>query len=127
MTMQPPPEQPPHQSGWNAAGEHLDTLAIEVGAHLDRLGVDRCDWIRVGKVAEEGGEVMGALIKSTQGRAAASDLEDELGDVILAALGAIDQLGHRPSELIMRRWAQVSTRTPDNLTRSSAAEARKAQ
>ncbi|WP_418054438.1 hypothetical protein [Mycolicibacterium senegalense] len=66
---------------------------------------------------------MGALIKSTQGRAAASDLEDELGDVILAALGAIDQLGHRPSELIMRRWAQVSTRTPDSLTRSSAADA----
>ncbi|MBU8813646.1 hypothetical protein KL953_32745 [Mycolicibacterium goodii] len=122
MSIQPTPEQHAYQAGWDADAGNLDALAIDVGTHLDRLGVDRCDWVRVGKVAEEGGEVMGALIKRTQGRATTADLEDELGDVILAALGAIDQLGLRPSELVARRWAEVSKRTPSSLTRTVAAQ-----
>lgn len=99
----------------------LGALAAAVAAHLDRLGVERSDWIRVGKVAEEGGEVIGALIKRTQGRATTADVEDELADVILAALGAIDQLGVDPTALVARRWAEVSGRTRGTLTRTSAA------
>lgn len=99
----------------------LGTLAAAVSAHLDELGVERSDWVRVGKVAEEGGEVIGALIKRTQGRATTADVEDELADVILAALGAIDQLGVDPTALVARRWAEVSVRTRDTLTRTSAA------
>ena len=100
----------------------LGALAAAVGAHLDGLGVERSDWIRVGKVAEEGGEVIGALIKSTQGRATTADVEDELADVILAALGAIDQLGVDPASLVARRWAVVSGRTRDTLTRTAEAQ-----
>ncbi|MDV7193320.1 nucleoside triphosphate pyrophosphohydrolase family protein [Mycolicibacterium fortuitum] len=122
MSIQPTPAHHAYQSGRDAAAGNLDALAIDVGTHLDRLGVDRRDWVRVGKVAEEGGEVMGALIKRTQGRATTADLEDELGDVILAALGAIDQLGLQPSELVARRWAEVSKRTPSSLTKTVAAQ-----
>ncbi|WP_225341949.1 hypothetical protein [Mycobacterium intracellulare] len=95
---------------WAAAAGQIDLLAHDVGTHLDRLGVQRTDWARVAKVAEEGGEVVGALIKRTQGRATDADLYDELGDVILAALAATDQLGLKPSELIAKRWAVVSQR-----------------
>lgn len=88
----------------------IDALAMFVGDHLDRLGVERSDWPRIAKVAEEGGEVVGALIKRTQGRATTADLEDELADVILSALGAINQLGLDPSDVIARRWSEVSKR-----------------
>lgn len=98
----------------------IDVLASDVGTHLDDLGVERCDWVRICKVAEEGGEAVGALIKRTQGRATNADLEDELADVILAALGAIDQLGLQAAPLIARRWAHVSTRTRETLTRSAS-------
>jgi len=94
----------------------LDRLALDVGAHLDQLGVERSDWTRIGKVAEEGGEVVGALIKRTQGRATDAELQDELGDTVLSALGAINQLGIKPSELIARRWAVVSQRSNQGVT-----------
>lgn len=99
----------------------LDGLARAVGEHLDGLGVERCDWVRVCKVAEEAGEAVGALIKGTQGRATETDVQDELADVILAALGAINQLGLQPGALLGRRWAQVSARTRDRLTKSASA------
>lgn len=89
----------------------IDALALDVGAHLDRLGVERSDWPRVAKVAEEGGEVVGALCKRAQGRGNTSDVIDELGDVFLAALGAADHLGLAPSAIIASRWAQVSCRS----------------
>lgn len=102
--------------------EMLDDLAVAVGEHLDNLGVARVDWVRIGKVAEEGGEALGALIKRTQGRATTSDIEDELADAILAALGGINQLGIQASAILARRWAQVSARTRDSLTKSASAQ-----
>ncbi len=89
----------------------INLLAEAVEKHLDRLGIDRSDWVRVGKVAEEGGEVVGALIKRTYGQATDADVEAELGDVILAALAAAMQLGTVPSHLIAKRWAEVSQRS----------------
>lgn len=89
----------------------LDALAADVGAHLDRLGIERSDWVRVAKVGEEGGEVVGALIKRSYGRATTDDVLAELGDVFLAALGAADQLGVAPSTLIAARWADVAPRS----------------
>lgn len=100
----------------------LDDLAVAVGEHLDALGVERCDWVRIGKVAEEGGEAVGALIKRTQGRATDTDVEDELADAVLAALGGINQLGLQASVLLARRWAQVSARTREGLTKSASAQ-----
>lgn len=90
---------------------NLDALAKDVGAHLDRLGVERTDWVRVAKVGEEGGEVVGALIKRSYGAADTADVLDELGDVFLAALAAADQLGRAPSDVIASRWAQVLPRS----------------
>lgn len=91
----------------------LDSLSLEVIAHLDRLGVERSDWVRVAKVGEEGGEVVGALIKRTQGRMTTADVLAELGDVFLSALGASRQLGTTPSEVIAQRWKQVAPRSSE--------------
>lgn len=90
---------------------NLDALAKDVSAHLDRLGVERSDWVRVAKVGEEGGEVVGALIKRSYGAADTADVLNELGDVFLAAIAAADQLGVTPSEVIVSRWAQVLPRS----------------
>lgn len=89
----------------------LDALAKDAAQHLDRLGIPRTDFVRVGKCSEEGGEVLGALIKRTYGAATTEDVLDELGDVFLAALGAAEQLGVLPSEVIAARWAKVRTRS----------------
>ncbi|MCX5046691.1 hypothetical protein OG921_26300 [Aldersonia sp. NBC_00410] len=88
----------------------LDPLSVAAGKHLDHLRVARVDWIRVTKVAEEAGEVVGALIKLQEGRAEFEDVRSELGDVFLAALAAADQLGLRPSDVVADRWKVVSTR-----------------
>lgn len=100
----------PRRAAAPVASMDMDALSRAVGEHLDALGVQRSDWARVAKVGEEGGEVVGALIKRLEGRAATSDVLDELGDVILAALGAADQLGVAASTLIADRWATVSRR-----------------
>ncbi|KMO82460.1 hypothetical protein MCHLDSM_01083 [Mycolicibacterium chlorophenolicum] len=77
----------------------LDALAKDVGEHLDRLGVQRCDWVRVAKVGEEGGEVVGALIKRSYGRAETADVLAELGDVfwLRSALPTSSASHPRPS------------------------------
>ena len=116
-------QQHAEQARWHNGLRQIDSLADAVVAHLDALGVQRSDWTRVGKVAEEGGEVIGALIKRTQNRATTDDVRDELGDVILAALAACKQLGLAPAEVIARRWASVSQRTASTLTKSAAAQA----
>jgi len=89
----------------------LDALAKDAALHLDRLGIPRTDFVRVGKCSEEGGEVVGALIKRTYGAATTQDVLDELGDVFLAALCAAEQLGVLPSEVIAARWAKVLPRS----------------
>ncbi|MBS1694489.1 MAG: hypothetical protein JST91_19920 [Actinobacteria bacterium] len=73
--------------------------------------MQRSDWQRVAKVGEEGGEVVGALIKRAEGRSDTAHLLAELGDVFLAALAAADQLGVTPSAIISARWADVSQRS----------------
>ncbi|CPV66507.1 MazG nucleotide pyrophosphohydrolase domain-containing protein [Mycobacteroides abscessus] len=89
----------------------LDVLAAAVGAHLDRLGIARVNWVRVTKVSEEAGEVVGALIDLDQNRGAMTEVLDELGDVFLSALGAANQLGVNPSEVIAARWETVARRS----------------
>lgn len=89
----------------------LDELANDVADHLDRLGIQRSDWVRVAKVGEEGGEVVGALIKRSYGHAETANVLAELGDVFLAALGAAHQLGTAPSTVIAARWADVAPRS----------------
>lgn len=89
----------------------VDSLAQAVGKHLDGLGVERVDWLRLGKVGEEGGEVVGAVIKRALGQVGIDAVLAELGDVFLAALGAADQLGVNASAVINQRWRDVRRRT----------------
>jgi len=64
------------------------------------------------KVAEEAGELVGALCKRTQGvrGVTSSDVLDELGDVLIAALSAAVDLGCDPAQVLNQRWAGVSQR-----------------
>jgi len=64
------------------------------------------------KVAEEAGELVGALCKRTQGvrGVTSSDVLDELGDVLIAALSAAVDFGCDPAQVLNQRWATVSQR-----------------
>ena len=64
------------------------------------------------KVAEEAGELVGALVKRTQGirGVTGADVLDELGDVLITALAVAVDLGCDPAQVLEQRWAGVSQR-----------------
>jgi len=64
------------------------------------------------KVAEEAGELVGALVKRTQGirGVTSADVLDELGDVLITALAVAVDLGCDPAQVLEQRWAGVSQR-----------------
>jgi len=64
------------------------------------------------KVAEEAGELVGALVKRTQGirGVTGADVLDELGDVLITALAVAVDLGCDPAQVLEQRWASVSQR-----------------
>ena len=64
------------------------------------------------KVAEEAGELVGALVKRTQGirGVTGTDVLDELGDVLITALAVAVDLGCDPAQVLNQRWAGVSQR-----------------
>lgn len=64
------------------------------------------------KVAEEAGEMVGSLVKRTQGirGVTSADVLDELGDVLIAALAAAVDFGCDPAQVLNQRWATVSQR-----------------
>lgn len=96
-------------------GLDLEALSRDAAAHVDRLGIVRDDWVRLAKIAEEAGEVLGALSKRDQGRGGNGEVLAELGDVFLAALVAAQQLGVVPAQIIVQRWAEVSPRSQQGL------------
>ena len=64
------------------------------------------------KVAEEAGELVGALVKRTQGirGVTGADVLDELGDVLITALAVAVDFGRDPAQVLNQRWATVSQR-----------------
>jgi NTP pyrophosphatase (non-canonical NTP hydrolase) len=62
------------------------------------------------KLAEETGEVCGALIKYAEGRRDVLDVLDELGDVAIVLTVLAQRHGFTVDELRARRFAEVSTR-----------------
>jgi len=64
------------------------------------------------KVAEEAGELVGAMVKHTQGvrGVTGADVLDELGDVLITALAVAVDLGCDPAQVLDQRWAGVSQR-----------------
>lgn len=62
------------------------------------------------KVAEEAGEVVGAVIKQREGRRIEADVLDELADTIIAATGALQARGVDAERVVAIRWAEVQAR-----------------
>ena len=56
------------------------------------------------KVGEEAGEVLGAAVKISEGRATLADLEDEMADVAIALAGFAGMLGIDLEAAVGRRW-----------------------
>lgn len=80
-------------------------------------GTDRMDSVLgITKVAEEAGELVGALTKFTEGRGSEQAILDELGDVVIAAAGALRRVGDLLGrdldlgEVVLDRWSTVAAR-----------------
>lgn len=63
---------------------------------------------RAAKLAEEAGEVVGAVIKIAEGRKTKFDLADELGDLMLCALALADSAGIDLLAAAAMRWEYVN-------------------
>jgi NTP pyrophosphatase (non-canonical NTP hydrolase) len=108
----------PHDDGcW--LGLDGGTLALrdlqrEVGAWQRRtLDGDPPPLRKALKVAEEAGEVAGAVNKLADGRRTVRDVEDESGDAIIALCGLADAIGFDLATAVKRRWrGDVQWRTP---------------
>lgn len=62
------------------------------------------------KLAEEVGEVCGALIKIPEGRRALTDLQDEMGDALIVLSVLAGRHGWTLEDLRARRWTVVAER-----------------
>jgi NTP pyrophosphatase (non-canonical NTP hydrolase) len=62
------------------------------------------------KLAEESGEVCGALIKIREGRVERSDVADELGDVLIVLSVLAGRYGYTLEELREQRFLIVAAR-----------------
>lgn len=74
------------------------------------------------KVAEEAGEVVGAVIKQREDRRTEQDVLDELADTIIAATAALQSRGVDASREVETRWAEVRARPDEHCHRASDME-----
>ena len=59
---------------------------------------------RAGKLCEESGEVMGAVLKMAEGTRDRGHLRDEIGDVLICVLALCFTAGIDPGEAFADRW-----------------------
>lgn len=85
-------------------------LVPRVWDHISERWPTSTPFKQCAKVAEEGGEVVGAAIKHDEGRRSRQDVLDELADTIIAAVGAIQALHADPADTVFTRWQEVRTR-----------------
>ncbi len=94
----------------------LNALAASVSEWHARELPGKPSMVRVAKVAEETGEMIGAHIKAAEldrrdGRDRLAESWDEWADVVISAMGAAEALGIAdPDEWLARRWAVVRGR-----------------
>lgn len=100
----------------------LNGLAAQVSTwHARELPGKPNIMLRVGKVAEEAGEAIGAVIKLAETRMGQrthppasvrqEDAEAELADVVIAAIGAFEGIGVTDIDAVVaKRWAEVGAR-----------------
>lgn len=82
----------------------------DIWAHIAQRWPSADPFSQACKVAEEAGEVVGAVIKQREGRRTEDDVLDELADTVIAAVAAI-QARHDCAELVvLDRWQQVKSR-----------------
>ncbi len=62
------------------------------------------------KLAEECGEVCGAVSKMPEGRASQRDLEDEMGDVLIVLSQLAAKLETTLENLLEKRWTEILRR-----------------
>lgn len=60
--------------------------------------------LKAGKLCEEAGEVMGAVVKMREGRRTVGDLADELADVLIVAAGLAALADVDLGAAVARRW-----------------------
>jgi hypothetical protein len=94
----------------------LNGLAAAVSEWHARELPGKPSMVRVAKVAEETGEMIGAHIKAAEpdrqdGRDRLAESWDEWADVVISAMGAAEALGIAdPDDWLARRWKTVSAR-----------------
>lgn len=88
-----------------------ESLSIVIAAWHDERWPEKADVRIVGaKLAEEAGEVCGALIKRAEGRRTDDDVLDELGDVAIVLTVLAARLGHSIEAVRRRRFEEVRAR-----------------
>lgn len=99
----------------------LTALAAEVGAWQDVRWPQHGNSIsKALKVAEEAGEVAGAVIKRAEGRKTLMDIANEIGDTVIALAGLCETLDIPFGVAVGARWFEVRNR-PDPSSGSSSA------
>lgn len=81
-----------------------------VWPHISEQFPSATAFIQACKVAEEAGEVVGAVIKQQEGRRNEQHVLDELADTIIAATGAIQARGFDAERVVAERWNEVLSR-----------------
>jgi NTP pyrophosphatase (non-canonical NTP hydrolase) len=62
------------------------------------------------KLAEEAGEVVGAINKLADGRSVAADVDAEIGDVLIVLCQFAERRGCKLEDYLVQRWATVCSR-----------------
>ena len=98
----------------------LSDLAAEVGPwQADRWPQHENPVSKALKVAEEAGEVAGAVIKASEGRKSRMDIAAEIGDVVIALAGLCETLDIPFGVAVGARWYEVCNRPHPRENRSN--------
>ena len=90
--------------------ETLETLETRILKFATEQWGEKTMERLVNKLAEEAGEVAGAVVKSGEGRATQQDLEDELGDVLIVLSQFAAKLDTTLEGLLVKRLRAVQYR-----------------
>lgn len=81
-------------------------LAFVAERWPDRCGPDH----RAMKVAEEAGEVVGAVVKMSEGRKTKADVAQETAQLVMVAMALAESVGFDLAAAIADEWADLATR-----------------
>lgn len=93
-------------SGENVEPTQAEMLAFVAARWPDRCGPDH----RAMKVAEEAGEVVGAVVKMSEGRKTTADVGQEAAQLVLVTMALCESIGVDLHAAIAAEWADLATR-----------------